>query len=333
MILIAFGTRPEYIKLKCFINELKENNLDYQCVFIKQHDKSFVGIEGLDFKELLIDSSNSNRLNQIVSDVCKKLEFPKNTKLVVVQGDTATSFAVALAAFNNGIPVAHIEAGLRTWDLRNPYPEEGYRRMIDSISDFHFCPTLNDFNNLLTQPLSEKSYVTGNTVIDSMPEFKEEKTNEVYITLHRRENHPILNVWFEKLEELATLDKETKFIFIKHPNPNVTKHLGIFKNVKVIEPMPHSEMLKLIAQKAKLLITDSGGLQEEASHYNKFCIVCRKVTERPSDSSVCIDGPEELIEVYMDYKDHSIISRGTFGDGTSSKQIVEILKSKNYENI
>lgn len=328
-VIVAFGTRPEYIKLKCFIEKLAENKVEHECLYIKQHDKSFIGIDNLKFKEVVIDSEVSNRLNQIVSDVCKKLTFSRDTKLVVVQGDTATSFAVALAAFNSGIPVAHIEAGLRTWDLENPYPEEGYRRMIDSISTYHFCPTHNDYNNLTYQQLGLNNYITGNTVIDTLPDLEIGRSNEVYITLHRRENHEILDKWFKAIEDIATTDTQNNFIFIKHPNPNVTKHLNIFKNVKIIDPMPHFEMLNLIAKKAKLLITDSGGLQEEASHYNKFCIVCRKNTERPSNSSVCVNDPNELKLFYFNYKDYIPNGRGTFGDGEASEKILNILKEKN----
>lgn len=328
MIFIAFGTRPEYIKLKSLINIIKENNIPHVCVFVNQHDKIFAGIEDLNFEEIQITKGNKNRLNQIVSDVCSKITFPENTKLVVVQGDTATSFAVALAAYNNNIKVAHVEAGLRTWDLENPYPEEGYRRMIDSISTYHFCPTDTDLQNISEKYKGSKSYVTGNTVIDTLPDYDIQFSDEVYITLHRRENHEILDKWISEIEKLAIQETTTKFFFIKHPNPNVLKYLHMLKNVNILDPMPHDELLKIIAQRAKLLITDSGGLQEEASHYNKFCLVCRKVTERPSKSSVCIEEPSDLIKFYNLYKNKRVVTRGSFGAGDSSNKIIDILKSE-----
>lgn len=329
MIFVAFGTRPEYIKLKCLIDLLINNNINHKCMFIGQHSKSFAGLENTNFDELIIERTNQNRLNQIIIDVCSKLIFPSNTKLVLVQGDTATSFAVALAAYNSGIKVGHVEAGLRTWDLDNPYPEEGYRRMIDAISTYHFCPTENDFKNVLSCCESNKSYITGNTVIDTLPDYETKHENEVYVTLHRRENHEILQDWILEIEKLAVKHPLTKFFFIKHPNPNVLKHIHLFKTVNVIDPLPHEELLDVIATRAKLLITDSGGLQEEASHYNKFCLVCRQVTERPSESSVCVEDPKHLSRLYDLYKDHPVSSKGTFGFGKASEYIYKILKDEN----
>lgn len=328
MILIAFGTRPEYIKLKCLIDLFDQNNIEYKCIFVGQHSKSFIGLENTNFDELIIEKITNNRLNQIVIDVCTKLTFPLNTKLVLVQGDTATSFAVALAAYNNGIKVGHIEAGLRTWDLNNPYPEEGYRRMIDAISTYHFCPTGNDFKNVLACCQSNECYITGNTVIDTLPDYRINHENEVYVTLHRRENHEILQEWILEIEKLAVTHPSTKFFFIKHPNPKVLKHIHLFNAVSVIDPLPHEKLLDIVATRAKLLITDSGGLQEEASHYNKFCLVCRRVTERPSESSVCVEDPRHLSRLYDLYKDHKVSSRGTFGFGKASQYIFNILKEE-----
>lgn len=326
-ILIAFGTRPEFLKLRKLIDKLEDSNFIVDKVYIKQHSESFIGFDSTKFRTIEIDNTNSdNRLNTIQSSILNNLKIDSDTDLVVVHGDTATSFTVSLAAFNARIPVAHIEAGLRTYDLKNPYPEEMYRQLIDRLSSYRFCPLENDCNNLINEGLINNNFIVGNTIIDCLPDLQISDENKIYVTLHRRENHSLLHSWFSKVEKLAKLNPQYEFIFIKHPNPNVLKNISIFDKVKVIDPLPHLEFIKLLATKATLLISDSGGIQEEASHYNKKVLVCRETTERPYPGSILVKSPEQLIECFQNAINLNITTRGWFGVGESSSKISKILK-------
>jgi UDP-N-acetylglucosamine 2-epimerase (non-hydrolysing) len=200
----------------------------------------------------------------------------------MVQGDTTTAMAVALSAFHHGIKVIHLEAGLRTYNKQNPYPEETNRRIISQIADIHLCPTNQALKNLTDEMTVGDMYVVGNTVIDNLLQYKDKckYTNKILVTLHRRENHYLMKEWFIELEKLATMYPEYSFILPMHPNPSVQKWKYLLNNVVVIDPLPYEQMLELLIQ-ARLVITDSGGLQEEACFFNKKCLTCRVVTERP----------------------------------------------------
>ena len=330
MITLVFGTRPEYIKLKSIISEFKKRNIKHHIIFVRQHDTSFAGIADDEINALVdIPNSGENRLNTIQSTILQNIVFPKGTQLVLVHGDTATSFAAALAAYNQQIPIVHIEAGLRTHDLENPYPEEGYRQLIDRLSTYRFCPTVQEALNLQQEKLIEHNYVVGNTVIDNLPSILPEKTQDIYITLHRRENHSILSNWFAELEKLANMQPTYNFFFIKHPNPHVMKHISLLKKVKVIEPFSHDEMIEIIAKKCCLFISDSGGIQEEAARYNKPILVCRKHTERMHPGVFLVNHPNKLNSSFDIAIQKNIVDTKTwFGMGDSGKQIVDILMRK-----
>ena len=225
-------------------------------------------------------SSKKNRLNSIISQITKGIDLD-NYDYIMIQGDTATTFGVALAAFNNK-KIIYVESGLRTFDFSNPFPEEGYRQMISRISDIHLCPTILSKKNLISEKNKGKIFVSGNTSLDNLLTYKKDiqYTNTILITLHRRENLSQISNWFYALDNIAKKYKEIKFIFPIHKNIEINKHRNILKNIEVVENLPHEELMKIFV-KAKLIITDSGGIQEEASFLNKKVIVCRKSTERP----------------------------------------------------
>lgn len=327
MITLVFGTRPEYIKLKSIISELKNQKIKYHLIFVRQHDTSFAGISEDEIHDFVdITPFTGNRLNIVQASILQNIIFPKETQVVLVHGDTATSFAAALAAYNQQIPIAHIEAGLRTHDLENPYPEEGYRQLIDRLSTYRFCPTVQDALNLQQEKLTNNNYVVGNTVIDNLPLVPPEKTKDVFITLHRRENHSTLSDWFLELEKLANTQPDYNFLFIKHPNPNVIKHLPLLKKVKVIDSFPHSDMINIIAKKSCLFISDSGGIQEEAARYNKPILVCRKHTERMHPGVFLVNHPNKLNSSFdIAIQKNIVDTKNWFGSGDSGKQIVDIL--------
>jgi UDP-N-acetylglucosamine 2-epimerase (non-hydrolysing) len=257
------------------------------------------------------------------------LQFPEGYfDSVMVQGDTASAFACAIAAFNRQKKIYYLESGLRSYDLNHPYPEEGYRQMISRISDVNFCPTELSKQNLIKENVSGICHVVGNTVLDNLLPYKDkcEYTNKVLVTLHRRENHHWMDEWFNKINNIAKENPDLEFILPIHPNPNVQKHKHILTNVNVIEPLTHSELLNILV-KCKLVISDSGGLQEEGSFFNKKVIVCRKTTERPEGIDtghlhIC-ETPNQLYPLFnLVNNNYKINVDCPYGDGKSSQKII-----------
>jgi UDP-N-acetylglucosamine 2-epimerase (non-hydrolysing) len=323
MILLCFGTRPEWLKIKPLIKVLD----DYQLLFTGQHPDLLREIK-VDYRIEINDSIN--RLDQLISDCL--LQFPEGDfDSVLVQGDTASAFACAIAAFNRHKKIYYLESGLRSYDLNHPYPEEGYRQMISRISDVNFCPTELSKQNLIKENVSGICHVVGNTVLDNLLPYKDkcEYTNKVLITLHRRENHYWMDEWFNRINDIAKKNPDLEFILPIHPNPNVQKHRNILTHVNVIEPLSHSELLNILV-KCKLVISDSGGLQEESSFFNKKVIVCRNTTERPEGIGTkhlhLCKLPEELPNAFnFINEDYIINSICPYGDGMSSIKIKNII--------
>ena len=331
MILLAYGTRPEYIKLKSLIHEFDANNYPYKTLFTGQH-KDLVKEFKPDYEAQIIDGEN--RLDSILTSIPYALHnvlklYPQITH-VLVQGDTTSVLAVALSAFNHGIKVIHLEAGLRTYDNANPYPEEQNRRLVSQITDIHLCPTELSVENLENELINGHKFVVGNTVLDNLLPYKEkcEYNNKVLVTMHRRENHHWMVEWFKEIDSLAEQHPELEFIIPIHPNPNVKKHKDLLKHVNIVDPMSHEELLELLV-KTKMVITDSGGIQEECSFFNKKCLTCRKVTERPEaqfQSTWMIEKPEDLPIAFNNHLKHYEINYDCpFGDGHSAEKIIKIL--------
>lgn len=337
MILIAFGTRPELLKIKPLIDVLKEQKIDHQTIFTGQH--SMLNDGSANFNIVINHTPGVDRLNNIISNsvegLSKILHEYTYADYIMVQGDTTSALSIALAAFNWEIKIIHLEAGLRTYDLKNPFPEEGNRRMISQIADIHLCPTENNKTNLIAEKVGGKIYVVGNTGLDNLVKYKDscEEENKVLVTLHRRENHKEIKWWFKEINDLARQRDDLEFILPIHPNPDVMKHKDILTHVKVIDPLPHDKLLAILV-KTCMVITDSGGIQEEASFFNKKTIVCRKTTERPEalnlTSYFCSDPMllhsvfNALINLSLPKLENDICP---FGDGRSSERIVQILKS------
>jgi UDP-N-acetylglucosamine 2-epimerase len=330
MILIAYGTRPEYIKVKPLIDELKKNSIDFKILFTGQH-KDIAPKDG-DYNIEMLDY-DGNRLDSIIKN-CLSIteEYFNGIDYVLVQGDTTTALGLSLAAFHRKIKIIHLEAGLRTNDFENPYPEEMNRQLISRISDINLCPTVDNYENLINENVNGDSYVFGNTVLDGLLKYKDdcEYTNKVLVTMHRRENHDKMDKWFFAINELAKSNKDLEFLIPLHPNPSVQKHKHILTDVKILNPMSHENLIKLLV-KSRIVITDSGGIQEECSFFNKKALVCRKITERPEaigTTSFMIDSPDDLSDVFKNHiNDYVVNSESPFGDGTASKKIVDILKN------
>jgi len=326
-ILFCLGTRPEWLKIKPLINLMDKS--EYDLFFTGQHEDLLNNVE-FDYKVSV--TNKNNRLDDIM--ISCMFNFPnQNYDYVLVQGDTGSALGCALAAYNRKIKLIHLEAGLRTYDLENPYPEEAYRQIISRISDINLCPTNLSFDNLISEKVTGKIFVVGNTVLDNIVDLKDKTNygNDVLITLHRRENHDIMNKWFESLNLISEKYKDLNFILPIHPNPNVQKHKHILnKNIKVVDPLNHNDLLNILID-CKFVITDSGGIQEEATFLNKKSIVCRKTTERPEGINtghiILCENPSDLI-LYVDniVKDYNINTECPYGDGRSSEKILKIIR-------
>lgn len=333
MILLAFGTRPEYIKIRPLMNELRRLRVPYYTLFTGQHTDLLKGLE-FDFNIDLTNYSN-NRLNNIMASVInidlEHIKLLTNIKYVLVQGDTSTALGIALNAFNHRIQIIHLEAGLRSYDVNNPYPEEMNRVLLSKLTNIHLCATENNADNLRREGIHNNIYVVGNTVLDGLDRFKgkQEYTDKVLITMHRRENHDIIPDWFSVFKRLSYEYPELEFILPIHPNPNVQKYKDLLgEKIKIVDPMSREELLDTLV-KTKLVITDSGGLQEECSFFNKKCLVCRETTERPeslSMSSFLVKKPKDLYDMfYKHINTYEIDMESPFGDGKASEKIVNTL--------
>ena len=324
-ILICFGTRPEWLKVKSLVELLDKSQ--YNLLFTGQHPDLLKNIN-VDFKINM--SQSNNRLDQIISDCM--LQFPiGDFDSVLVQGDTGSAFGCALAAYNRKLKIYYLEAGLRSYNLDHPYPEEAYRQMIARISDVNFCPTELSKQNLLNEKANGKCYVVGNTVLDNLINYKSksEYTNKILVTMHRRENHHWMNQWFVEINKLASQNPDLEFILPIHPNPNVQKHKHLLNDVTVINPLTHPELLEILT-KCRLVISDSGGLQEEGSFFNKKVIVCRTTTERPEAIEtghlhIC-KSPNDLKSKFGELIDNYYIdTKCPYGDGNTSLKIKDII--------
>ena len=331
MLLISFGTRPEYIKIKPIIAACQKHDVKYRMLFTGQHEDLLSHLDHNNLERMLI-KGDTNRLDALVSSIltpnnCVAFE---DTTHVLVQGDTTSAFAVGLAAFHRKLKVVHLEAGLRTYDLDNPYPEEFNRQALSRLAMVHLCPTETAAANLRREKVAGSVYVVGNTVLDNLVEVVPKRTNKVVVTMHRRENHSEIEEWFTTFETLATQHPDLEFVLPIHPNPNVIKHQGLLKNVKAVDAMKYEEFIKLLSE-SHLVITDSGGLQEESSFFRKRCIVCRKTTERGEGMGVfatLCGEPSQLSSIFKEINKNPIpdpAEECPYGDGRSSERIIEIL--------
>lgn len=322
MIGLFYGTRPEYIKLQPLLTALDRKDVDYLLYQVAQHTDLIDGC----VSDIVIDVTPSvgNRLNSIFTSVMShNLE---SLDYALVQGDTTTATAVAMSAFHQNIPVMHLEAGMRTYDKKNPFPEEVNRRIISSLASIHYCPTESERDYLVTEGYSKDSIlVTGNTAIDNLQGLESSESNRVLITLHRRENHASMGKWFETIDQIAKNNPDYEFVFPMHPNPNVQAHKAKLKSVKVLEPLLYFDMREQIASCAAI-ITDSGGIQEEASFFRKPCFVCRTTTERPCEGSVLCEAPEDLLQSFDVNKEVTVPTR--FGDGRTGERVAEDISSR-----
>lgn len=370
-VLVVFGTRPEAIKMAPVVRALnKDCRFETRVCVTAQHRQMLDQV--LDLFEITPDFDlDIMKCGQTLNDVTTAVLLGMRTLLesnrpdvVLVQGDTTTTFATALAAYYEHIPVGHIEAGLRTGDIYSPWPEEANRKFTTAISKYHFTPTIESRDNLLKENIPEEAIqITGNTVIDGLAWIKGKLNNTpaleaqlassypfldgtkklILVTGHRREN---FGGGFERIcEALAIIARErldTQILYPVHLNPNVQapvhRLLGELGNIFLIEPQEYLAFVYLMT-KSYVILTDSGGIQEEAPALGKPVLVMRETTERPeaveagtaklvgTDVRRIVRGVSELLDNEAAY-DAMSKSHSPYGDGRACFRILERLAAE-----
>ncbi len=348
-IVAVFGTRPDAVKMCPLVLELKKRNcFDVKVCLTGQHREMLDSVTGLfgieadhDLAVMKKDQMLADVTARIVTGLTPIFEM-ENPDIVLVHGDTASAFAAALAAFYLKIPVGHVEAGLRTYDISSPYPEEFNRRAISLISSYDFAPTEVARENLIKERKDPAHvFVTGNTVVDALKfTAKEAQTDEglVLLTSHRRENigEPMRNI-FSAVRRIARKYPDFKIVYPVHPNPAVRgiaeEMLGGEQNVDLCEPLGLTEFHSLLAR-SLVVLTDSGGVQEEAAALGKPTLVLRDTTERTESDSLMLVGTNEddIITAFdrlitdKNYYDSIKNAPNPFGDGHAAERIADIIE-------
>lgn len=356
-VLSVFGTRPEAIKMAPLVKELeKRKEIESKvCVTAQHREMLDIVLNAFSIKpDYDLDIMEKNQtLTTITKKILENLDFVvKDFKpdLILVHGDTSTAFVSALVAFYNQISIGHVEAGLRTYNKYSPYPEEMNRQMIDCMTDFYFAPTELSKKNLINEGKEKKKiFVTGNTAIDALKTtVREDYYNEIFdwvgedklilLTAHRRENigEPMKNM-FSAIKRIIDENENVKLIYPIHMNPKVRQIANdIFKDsnkIKLIEPLDVLDFHNFL-NKSYLILTDSGGIQEEAPSLGKPVLVLRDTTERPegieagtlklvgTDEEVIYNNIKILLEDKEEYNKMSM-ANNPYGDGNASKKIVD----------
>ncbi len=364
-VLSVFGTRPEAVKMAPLVKELeKRKEFDsIVCVTAQHREMLDQVLEIFSIKpdydlNIMVEKQSLSRITCRALEGIGEIIQKEKPHIVLVHGDTTTTFVASLAAFYNKTKVGHVEAGLRTFNKYFPFPEEMNRKLAGSIADLHFAPTNLTKENLLRENVREDSvFVTGNTVIDAMNytvkksyKFKTEELNSIdfenkkviMVTAHRREN------WGEGIENICTSlkkivneNEDVEIIYLVHLNPivkeDVEKHLGGIKRIHLLNPLDTEEAHNLI-NKCYMIMTDSGGIQEEAPHLGKPVLVLRNVTERQealqagtiklvgTDINTIVFEANKLLRDENAYEHMSNLSN-PYGNGKTSIEICNILKA------
>lgn len=361
-VMTIFGTRPEAIKMAPIVKELKSRK-EIECIVCvtAQHRQMLDQVlHVFDIKpDYDLDIMKQGQtLSDITSRVLQGLEEvikKERPDIILVHGDTTTTLAGAMAAFYNQVKIGHVEAGLRTWNIQSPFPEEANRQMVDCITDFYFAPTEKSKENLLKEGKDEgKIYVTGNSAIDALKTtVSKEYNNEIFdwlgedklilLTAHRRENlgKPMRHM-FKAIKRVIDENQGYKVVYPVHLNPLVREVANDIFNgddkVKLIEPLEVIDFHNFL-NRAHIILTDSGGIQEEAPSLGKPVLVLRDTTERPEGIEagtlkLATTNEERiynlLTELIRDKNEYNKMVKATnpYGDGTTSEQIADIIIEK-----
>lgn len=360
---IIMGTRPEAIKMCPVIFELRKNNAQFEPVVIVtgQHKEMLdqilevFEVEPQYNLDVMEKNQSLARLTEKVIPALDKILIKESPDILLVQGDTTTSFVAGLVAFYQKIMIGHIEAGLRTYDKYSPFPEEINRKLISGLTDLHFAPTQSSADNLIREGTpKDKVDITGNTVIDALfyvsanfknkwTGFQNSENRQILITAHRRENLgiPLKNIC-QALVQLIRKYDDIEITYPVHKNPKVRdvvyEHLSDVERINLIEPVDYFDFVSLMNE-SYLILTDSGGIQEEAPSLGKPVLVLRKETERPeaiaagtvkligTDTDTIVSEASRILdseEVFSQMAN----AINPYGDGKASEKILAIILSK-----
>ena len=371
-ILIVFGTRPEAIKMAPLVKEFEKHPETFDtrvCVTAQHREMLDQVLEFFEIKpdydlNLMRPNQNLYTLTASIIENMKPVLDEVKPDYVYVHGDTTTSMAVGIAAFYSGAKICHVEAGLRTFNRQYPFPEEFNRQLTGKIADFHFSPTALSKNNLLAENTKEENIlVTGNTVIDALlygiekvnaADFKDDEIENlktvldfqkkiILVTGHRRENHGdgLIKIC-SALKTIAENNPDVEIIYPVHLNPNVkgpvNELLSGITNIYLVPPLAYPSFIWLM-EKSYLIITDSGGIQEEAPSLGKPVLVTRTTTERPeaveegtvillgTDTDRIVEESNNLLNNKEYYNEMSML-HNPYGDGKASERIVNFIEKK-----
>jgi UDP-N-acetylglucosamine 2-epimerase (non-hydrolysing) len=371
-VLVIFGTRPEAIKLAPVVAELRKHPGEIEpvvCVTAQHREMldQVLVIFGIR-PDLDLDLMEENQKlaafsSQAMMKVAGAMEEVR-PDVVLVQGDTTTAMISALCAFYEKIPVAHVEAGLRTYDIERPYPEEANRRIISHLGSYHFAPTENAAERLKQEGVAEgRIHVTGNTVIDALfaavsrlggdeevdsrknGRLSQNSQKAILVTAHRRESfgQPLREICCA-LKDIVERNREVSIVYPVHLNPNVKDavfgQIAETERIRLLPPVDYLELCRLLRD-SHLVLTDSGGIQEEAPSLGKPVLVMRSVTERPeaveagaaklvgTDRQGIVSAVERLLSDDEEYRRMSLV-KNPFGDGHAAERIVNILRDRSY---
>lgn len=364
--MIVAGTRPELLKLGPVLDEIEgRGDLDASLVLTGQQPELAREV----CREMghpptleLEGDAKERSLGRLTGRLCARLDKVLGEhapEAVLAQGDTTSALAAALAAHARQLPLAHLEAGLRSRDLARPHPEEGHRRMIATVTRWHLAPTQRARKNLEAEGVDPDTiFVTGNTSIDALAKLARDPTRLTLptplrgrarlalITIHRRENFERLPALLEGLRRLARAHPSVTFAWPLHPNPGaragVAEALGELDNVALLDPLPHAQCVAILAQ-AALVLTDSGGVQEEAPWFGAPLLVLREVTERPEGVAAGIAQLVGADPEHIATQGARLLETGRpegrpasgypYGDGHAARRVVDVLTTGRCEEL
>lgn len=359
-IMTVFGTRPEAIKMAPLVLKLKNDDRFKEITVVTaQHREMLDQVLDIfhispdyDFNIMSKQQTLADITSKVLLNMGKVLE-EESPDLVLVHGDTTTSFAAALASFYYQIPVGHVEAGLRTWNKYSPFPEEINRQMVDDLTDLYFAPTTESKENLIKENHPEhKIFVTGNTAIDALKQTVQKDYNHevlnkidknhriILVTMHRRENQgEAMRRVFKAMKEVVDGTPDVEIIYPVHLSPRVQKAahevLGGDKRIHLIKPLDVVDFHNL-AKRSYFIMTDSGGVQEEAPSLGKPVLVLRDTTERPEGIAAgtlklvgtnAANVKKEMLELLNDKMAYDLMAQAQnpYGDGKASDRIMEAI--------
>lgn len=360
-VLIVYGTRPEFIKLMSLIELLRAaKEIEVVVINTGQHRELVKALEeAVDIRadiylDIMMENQSPNHVISKTITLFEEILDEHEPDLVIIQGDTTTVLSVGICCFNRKVKVGHVEAGLRSFNIDSPFPEEFNRRVVSMFASYHFAPTSLAAENLRKEGIpGEKIFMTGNTVIDAlrMIDDRLEKSVQVkkeaegkkiiLVTAHRRENYGDgIHGICEAIRKLRDTYEDIEFVWPVHPNPNIKdkvyEKLAGLSRIRLIAPLSYLELVGYL-KTAYLVLTDSGGIQEEVPYFKKPVIVLRNETERPevlhagfgvlagTDTQRIIEEVSVLLEDEQLYKSR-VQGENPFGDGKAANRIIKIIQ-------